>query len=143
VRVLEMPFGIRDGLSSYGNFSAATQFYQTLHEKPLIGGYLSRMPRSEISTYRIHPMLDGLMRLSEGQVLSERERLRMRKRGPAFIERGRIGWVVIDLTHTSPDVAAFVEDALKLVLVEEGDGRRLYRTMCCQRRKLPLTERGR
>ena len=143
VRLLEMPFGIRDGLSSYGNFSAATQFYQTLHEKPLIGGYLSRMPRSEISTYRGHPMLDGLMRLSEGQVLSEHERLRMRKRGPAFIERGRIGWVVIDLTRTSPDVAAFVEDALKLVLVEEGDGRRLYRTMCCHRRKLPRTERGR
>ena len=143
VRVLEMPFGIRDGLSSYGNFSAATQFYQTQHEKPLIGGYLSRMPYSEISTYRSHPMLDGLMRLSEGQSLSERERLRIRRRGPAFVERGRIGWVVIDMTRTSPDIAAFVEDALKLVLVDEADGRRLYRTMCCHRRKLPPTERAR
>ena len=143
VRVLEMPFGIRDGLSSYGNFSAATQFYQTQHEKPLIGGYLSRMPYSEISTYRSHPMLDGLMRLSEGQSLSERERLRIRRRGPAFVERGRIGWVVIDMTRTSPDIAAFVEDALKLALVDEADGRRLYRTMCCHRRKLPPTERAR
>lgn len=143
VRVLEMPFGIRDGLSSYGNFSAATQFYQTLHEKPLIGGYLSRMPPSQVRTYRVHPVLDGLMRLSEGQSLGERERLRMQRRGSAFIERGRIGWVVIDMTRTSPDIAAFVEDALKLVFVDEGDGRRLYRTMCCRRRKLPPTERVR
>ena len=140
VRVLEMPFGIRDGLSSYGNFSAATQYYQTLHEKPLVGGYVSRVQQSEINLQRSRPMLDGLIRLSEGQLLSERERLRIRKRGPAFIGRERVGWVVIDMTRTSPDVAAFVEDALQLVLVDEGDGRRLYRTMCCHRRKLSSTE---
>ena len=143
VRVLEIPFGIRDGLSSYGNFSAASQFYQTLHEKPLIGGYLSRVPRSEISTHRIQRMLDGLIRLSEGEVLGEHERSRLRTRGPGFVERGRIGYVVIDMNRTSPDNAAFLEDALRLELIGEDDGRRLYRTTCCHHRKLPLTERGR
>jgi hypothetical protein len=43
VRVLELPFGIRDGLSSMGDYTAASQFYQTHHHKPLIGGYLSRV----------------------------------------------------------------------------------------------------
>jgi hypothetical protein len=47
VRVLNLPFGIRDGESSLGNFSAASQFYQTFHEKRLVGGYLSRISRSE------------------------------------------------------------------------------------------------
>lgn len=143
VRVLEVPFGIRDGLSSYGDLSAATQFYQTLHEKPLIGGYLSRVPRSEVRRYRIRPLLDGLIRLGEGQSLSEHELLRIRKRGTALVERGRIGWVVVDMTRTSPDVAAFLEEVLKLVLVEEGDGRRLYRTTCCRRRERQPTERDR
>jgi hypothetical protein len=45
VLVLELPFGVRDGLSSTGNFSAASQFYQTFHHKRLLGGYLSRVDR--------------------------------------------------------------------------------------------------
>jgi hypothetical protein len=47
------------------------------------------------------------------------------------------------MTRTSPDVAAFIEEVLKLVLVEEGDGRRLYRTTCCRRRERQPTERDR
>ena len=54
VRVLELPFGIRDGLSSAGNFSAASQFYQTFHEKSLIGGYLSRVSPSRVDRARSH-----------------------------------------------------------------------------------------
>jgi hypothetical protein len=30
VRVLDLPFGIRDGTSSVGNFTARSQFYQTV-----------------------------------------------------------------------------------------------------------------
>ena len=45
VRVLELPSGIRDGTQSVGNFTARTQFFQTAHEKRLIGGYLSRVSR--------------------------------------------------------------------------------------------------
>ena len=30
IRVLSLPFGLRDGLSSRGNFSSSSQFYQTL-----------------------------------------------------------------------------------------------------------------
>ena len=48
VRVLELPFGIRSGEWSEGNFTAASQFYQTIHEKPLIGGYLSRISRGVV-----------------------------------------------------------------------------------------------
>ena len=41
--VLNLPFGVRDGTSSAGEISAGSQFEQTLHGKPLIGGYLSRV----------------------------------------------------------------------------------------------------
>lgn len=143
VRVLEIPFGIRDGLSSYGNFSAESQFFQTVHEKPLIGGYLSRVPRNEVDRYRRRPVVDALITLSEGRPLTERQSLRARRRGPGFVERARIGYVVIDMNRTSPQVAAFVEDALQLVPVSEDQGKRLYRTMCCRSRKLPLKEPGR
>ena len=50
VSVLTLPFGLRDGTSSYGDFSASTQFFQTIHEKKLLGGYLSRLPRTGLES---------------------------------------------------------------------------------------------
>ena len=49
IRVLELPFGIRDGVMSEGDFSASSQFYQTYHEKALMGGYLSRIPETAVA----------------------------------------------------------------------------------------------
>ena len=43
VRLLELPFGVRDGITSEGDFSARYQFHQTFHGKQLMGGYLSRV----------------------------------------------------------------------------------------------------
>jgi len=43
--LLELPTGIRDGTSSIGDFNASTQFFQTRHHRPLVGGYLSRVSR--------------------------------------------------------------------------------------------------
>ena len=70
VRVLTLPFGLRDGSSSYGNYSASTQFYQTVHEKGLLGGYLSRLPRRCVDSYRRLHRLNVLMDLSAGRPVS-------------------------------------------------------------------------
>ena len=134
--MLEVPVGIRDGLSSHGNFSAVAQYYQTLHERPLIGGYLSRVPETEIRATRRRVVYGSLMRLSEGETLTSDELRRAKRRAPGFVERARIGWIVIDLHRTSPDLIAFVEEAFHPQLVREESGRRLYRTACC---RLPST----
>ena len=42
--VLELPLGIRDGFGEYGVLDSRVQDHQTLHEKPLVGGFVSRMP---------------------------------------------------------------------------------------------------
>jgi hypothetical protein len=64
VRVVGLPFGIRDGASSVGNFSALAQFYQTHHEKRLIGGYLSRVSKRRVAALRRSPVLDALLVLT-------------------------------------------------------------------------------
>ena len=66
IRVLALPFGLRDGMSSRGNYSSSSQFYQTFHEKRLVGGYISRLPSRSLERYRRNPTLRVLMRLSEG-----------------------------------------------------------------------------
>lgn len=111
VRVLQLPFGVRDGVSSAGDFSARYQFYQTLHGKRLIGGYLSRISSRRLGAVRAQPTLDALMSMSEGRHLTPEDAAAIRARGPQFVARANLGYVVIDQARTPAHLAAFVIDA--------------------------------
>ena len=126
LRVLNLPFGIRDGLTSEGNFSALYQFHQTFHEKQLIGGYLSRLPRARLGEYQRSATLRALIDLSEGRTITNEERARAFVRAPAAARRFQIGWVMMERARTSPQLAAFARDVFKLRFVESADGFDLY-----------------
>jgi hypothetical protein len=114
MRVVGLPFGIRDGASSVGNFSALAQFYQTHHEKRLIGGYLSRVSRRRVAALRRFPVLDALLVLSEGRPLDESTRQRALESAGRFVERRSIGHVVIDTAHASSQLIEFAIEAFDL-----------------------------
>jgi hypothetical protein len=120
-RMMELPVGVRDGTSSVGNFTARSQFYQTVHGKPLIGGYLSRVSRRRITELREEPMLDALVTLSEGGSLDPGRERALIERGPDFMRRAQIGFVVIDGMRASPQLRAFAVQALNLRRVD-GEG---------------------
>jgi hypothetical protein len=132
VRVLNLPFGIRDGLTSEGNFSSLYQFHQTFHEKALIGGYLSRLPRARLGEYRRSSTMRALMQLSEGGTITDEERVRAFERAPAAAVRFQIGWVMMERSRTSPQLAAFARDVFKLRFVGSSEGFDLY--------EVPLSE---
>ena len=121
VTLLELPVGVRDGTSSVGNFTARSQFFQTAHGKPLIGGYLSRVSRRRIAEVRQDPMLDALIRLSEGETFDRARESALVEGGPDFIRRGRIGYVVIDNDRTPPPLRDFAVRALRLQHVASED----------------------
>ena len=79
------PTGVRDGTSSVGNFTARTQFFQTFHNKRLIGGYLSRVSRARVSEVRDDDIVDALFTLSEGGELPEDVISALLEQGPSFI----------------------------------------------------------
>jgi hypothetical protein len=122
VRVLQLPFGVRDGTFTAGNFSARYLFYQTVHGKRLIGGYLSRISQQRVRDLRAQPTLDALMIMSEGGHLSQPHAAWIRSRGRGFVERANVGYVVIDTALTPPHLIAFVIDAWDLAEVAR-DGR--------------------
>lgn len=127
VRILELPFGIRDGVSSEGNFSARYQFNQTAHEKKLIGGYLSRVSSRRFREIRSSPMLAGLLTLSEGRDLPAAETTALIASAPAFIDRARLAWVVIHPSRTPPALAAFAVKAFDLERIAADGDAVLYR----------------
>jgi hypothetical protein len=127
VRVLNLPFGIRDGESSLGNFTAASQFYQTFHEKPLVGGYLSRISRKEKRRQRQLLVIRSLIRRSEGKPATILRPEIIRARGRAFVRRQRIGYVVIDTLRATSELREYAVHAFDLQLVAKGGGFELYR----------------
>jgi hypothetical protein len=126
-RVLELPWGIRDGTRSIGNFTARSQFHQTVHGKPLVGGYLSRVSRRRILESQQRPMLAGLIRLSEGKRLDPETHATLVADGPSFVDRSEIGWVVVDRLRTPEPLREFAHRAYGLRFVEANGPLELYR----------------
>lgn len=127
IRVLHLPFGVRDGTFSAGNFSARALFYQTAHGKPLIGGYLSRISRQAVADVRAQPTLDALVTLSEGATLSADHAAWVAARGERFVTRSRLGYVVIDHRLAPPALTDFAIGAWRLEEVAREGELALYR----------------
>ena len=129
VRVLHLPFGVRDGNSSEGNFRPSWQFFQTAHGKPLIGGYLSRVSRQRKTEIRSEPVLGALMALSEGTSLTDKQQRRVIRRGAAFVERANLGFVVIDRTQASQALVDIAMRAFSLTQVATDGAFDMYRPL--------------
>lgn len=128
VRVLQLPIGVRDGVSSAGNFTARYQYFQTLHGKALIGGYLSRISRQRLEAMRHDfPTLDALITLSEGGTVTPEQSARVHERAPDFLARANVGWIVVDYDIAPPGLVKAVQHGFHLQEVAREGGRVLYR----------------
>lgn len=125
--VLQLPFGVRDGVSSFGNYTARTQFFQTRHGKPVLGGVLSRVSERRVKSIRSLAMLDVLIRLSEGKSLNPGAADLAAADAPRFLEQANVGYVVIDHSHASPALVDFAIRTLKLDELESDGPFVLYK----------------
>jgi hypothetical protein len=126
IRVLHLPFGIRDGLGSRGDFSADAQFFQTFHEKALVGGYLSRLPDGEVERFRKVPVLRVLMRLSERRDVDAETKSGALETAADDRDRLRIGYVVVIRSRTSDELLDFARKAFDLRLIAVDGEWELY-----------------
>lgn len=127
VRVLSLPFGVRDGTWATGNFRPRSLFNQTRHGKALIGGYLSRIsPRRVDRMRRDYPTLDALIKLSENAPLDPDVAVTLHDRGDALMAQANVGYVVIDSRFVPPDRAQLVIEAFKLREVRRDAHLTLY-----------------
>jgi hypothetical protein len=92
-------------------------FDQTVHGKPIFGAYISRLPgdifeRGEFGRSRV---LQTLMTLSAGGEPMPADRDALMREGRAFVERARIGWVIVDrrATHQALERAAVAAFGLR------------------------------
>jgi hypothetical protein len=128
VTLLEIPYGVRDGVSSVGNFSARTQFFQTAHGKTVMGGYLSRIPRRRVEELQMDPVARALAILSEKDRLLPADETAMLDAAPDFLRNNHIGFVVIDRDRTDTAFEALVIKAFRLRHLETNGSLSLFAT---------------
>jgi hypothetical protein len=126
VSVLVLPTGVRDGLSSLGDFSALAQYHQTAHGKRLIGGYLSRTSPQRQQAHRDHPVIGALIAVGDRGALDMAQWTAARNAAGAYIADTRLGYVVIDHQRGSPELTRAAVDILRLELVKSAEGYSLY-----------------
>lgn len=126
VRVLSLPVGLRDGTTTKSNYNASAQFYQTVHGKPIIGGYLSRISKRRFREHHRLAVLDALLTLSEGRVLSREQADRAWANRDRFLKRAQLGYVVINRQRASPELRRFAIELLRLEKIGEEGPRELY-----------------
>lgn len=113
-RLLELPTGIRDGTSSTGDFRASSVFYQTLHQRPLVGGYLSRVSRWRKRENLRAPMLRTLFAISEGAHPPRESLDAARSARDIFLRRSCVRFVLISKKRIASDLQMLVVDLLRL-----------------------------
>jgi hypothetical protein len=98
--------------------------YQTIHGRPITGGFVARLPPRIVDVYGHHPVLGTLLRLSEGKPIGA-------ERPPAASDAAdallaiNLRYLVVNRGDCPADLLAYVK-TLPLRLLAEGDGRSLY-----------------
>jgi hypothetical protein len=128
ITLLEIPYGVRDGVSSVGNFTARSQFFQTAHGRTLMGGYLSRVPRRRVDELRMDPVRRALAILSENRRLRAGDETALLDAAPDFLRKNHIGFVVIDHERTNPTFQGLVIKAFRLRHIETNESLSLFAT---------------
>ncbi len=69
VSVMHLPLGWRNSFGTLGPERTRLQYYQTVHQKPMLGGNISRAPDFKMDYFRRIPLFQALVEVqSKGQV---------------------------------------------------------------------------
>jgi len=120
----ELPLGLRDGFREIGKFDSRILWYQTIHERPIAGGFIARLPLRIIREYDAMPVLGSLLRLSSGGSIARETRM---SADEARRVLERTGFRFIILNHRlSPRVLEQYVAMLPLRPIAEDNERTLY-----------------
>lgn len=120
--VLEVPLGLRDGFGDRGRLDHRVLFYQTIHEHPLIGGFVARLSSRIRLAYESDPVIRTILDLSEDKPAS----LSVSPASPAQCVSCDVSYVVIDEASASSELQAFVAKSFELRPLARSGTRALY-----------------
>lgn len=118
--VLELPIGIRDGFGETGRLDHRTLWYQTIHERPITGGFVARLPVSTTRAYVEHPLLSKLLALSSSTPASQTGQLPDGEDALGALRALDVRFLVLNRQTAPPALAEWV-DGLRLTQLGGDD----------------------
>lgn len=122
--VCELPLGVRDGFGERGRLDGMALYYQTIHQRPLVGGFVARLAPSVTSAYERDPLLSVLVSLSSPESEPVRS-LPDRELAVSRLRADGIRFIVLDRAKASPQLVDYVR-TLQVELVTDDRDRDLY-----------------
>jgi hypothetical protein len=102
-------------------------YYQTIHGRPLVGGFLARVPVHITAGIREQPVLTALLAASRPDRPTRLPSPRFSLEDAAgWLRQHHVAFVVLNRTIATPELTSIVDAVLPLERVAVGDGRELY-----------------
>ena len=127
--VCELPLGLRDGFGETGSLDEAVLLHQTVHERPIVGGFIARLPPAIAKRYETMPVLRSLLRLSSGGGVSGEDRDLTGTEASAKLASEGIAFIILDTRRASAELREYVQSKIELRRIAEENGRVLYEVM--------------
>lgn len=124
--VCELPMGLRDGFGESGSLDEAVLLHQTIHERPIVGGFVARLQPSIARTYEATPVIRSFLRLSAGGQVSNDDLLLTPSQAAAHLASLGIAFIVLDTRRASSDLVRYVDSNIALHRLAAEDGRVFY-----------------
>lgn len=125
----ELPLGLGDGFGPVSPIDPWMLPCQTIHERPMLGGVISRLPRNLLVRYNADPLIAAWLRLSGARADAIHDGpLPDRKLAAERLKANGIAFLILHRGAASPELRDYIERVLPLTPVAEDGDRVLYVT---------------
>ena len=128
--VLEIPLAWRNGFRVTGTKDPVimfTQYYQTVHEKRLVGGNTSRNPEYKFQYFTEAPVLNTIIALENGHEVDRDTWEQDRQLAPEVLRLLGVRYVVVHTKVVPPVLEEYVQFLIGGERIYEGEGILAYR----------------
>ncbi len=125
--VMDLPLGWRDSVAILGKLDYRAQFLQTIHEKRLIGGLVSRHPDFKFRYFGELPVINSLIALQNGNEIDEARRVQDQALAPEVVRFFNVRYIVATRSLTDPAVLDYALALFPLTEVYRDDECIVYR----------------
>ena len=125
--VLELPLGWRGSIDMQGKLEDRAQFFQTVHEKRLLGGITSRTPQFKTQYFLESPVINSLIALETGGEIDKTRLAQDRADAPQMLRFFNIRYIDIDRALAGTQVEQYARDVFPMKEIYRDDTRTVYR----------------
>lgn len=124
--VLELPMGIRDGFGETGRFDSQAMLNQTLHRRPILGGFVARLAPAIRDRYLANPVMRSLLSASTGQSIPASRMAVEGGIGRTALSEFGVTTVVLNRATAPAPLVEYVERVLPIVPFADDGQRVVY-----------------